>query len=311
MASNSLIEWCMATWNFLVGCTKKSERDSKGELNWTGRINFDEDTLAMPLKMRLPQRIFVNSLSDLFHPNVKNEWIMAAFAVMMATPQHTYQILTKHPDRAARWFRAVDVIADQQGLTPRELIEEAGLKFVEACHLQADMSDAWPLPNVHILTSVEDQPTADERIPWLLKIPAAARGISAEPLLAPINVERWLCSCPEKCQQNGGSLTCSTDGYLDWVIVGGESGPGARPMRPDWARLLRDQCVVAGVPFFFKQWGDWRPAEFADDWIRECEPKNVKDYGDDQPPVIRVGKKSAGRVLDGRQWGEYPGEAVL
>lgn len=251
-----------------------------------------------------PRRIFVNSLSDFFHPNVRTEWILAAFGVMMATPQHTYQILTKHPDRAARIFRDIDAIATQKGLTPRELIEEAALNYVEACHLQADMSDAWPLPNVQILTSVEDQPTADERIPWLLRIPAAVHGISVEPLLAPIVLKpEWTES---ELQAFGGDGNVKFFPRIDWAIIGGESGPNARPMQPDWVSGLRDQCVAAGVAFFFKQWGNWRPAEFADDWIRECEPENVHHYDNEQRPMIHVGKKAAGRLLDGREWSEYP-----
>ncbi len=337
MGDKSHIQWTMATWNFLIGCTKKSlgcmgcyairvawrlmhnpnpkiakkfegtvARDSKGELNWTGRINFDEETLALPLRWTRPRRIFVNSLSDFFHPNVETRWILAALGVMMATRQHTYQILTKHPDRAARIFRDIDGVATQRELTPRELIEEAGLEYVEACHLQAHDSDDWPLLNVEILTSVEDQATADERIPWLLKVPAVIHGISAEPLLGPIDLTRWLeptgfqCLDPDCVHRqrsflsgaeqeeyeltedwiNGNGETEQGDpicldcglvgtwtGYdkgLDWVIVGGESGPGARSMHLEWARSIVAQCKEAHVPVFVKQLGS-HPVLWRDD----------------------------------------------
>ena len=316
MSINSPIEWTMITWNFLVGCTKKSKgcmncyaikvawrlmhnpnpkiarkyegtvaKDSSGKLNWTGRINFDAETLALPLNLKEPQRIFVNSVSDLFHPKVKPEWIAAAFAVMMATPHHTYQVLTKHPDRAARWFRDIDGISAQRGETPREMIEDAGLQFVEACHLQADLCEAWPLPNVHILTSVEDQPSADERIPWLLRIPAAVRGISAEPLLGPIDLSLGNmiggaeCNCGDfvvgdhgpygkdacrVCRCAGVKAPWKRDANrrLDWVVVGGESGSQARPCALEWIESIVTQCKAASVPVFVKQLGAFVVSEY-------------------------------------------------
>ena len=349
MSDNSLIEWCTATWNFLIGCTKKSagcmhcyairqawrmmhnpnpkiakkfegtvHKDSKGELNWTGRINFDGDSLALPLNWRLPRRIFVNSLSDLFHPNVKDEWIAAAFGVMMATQHHTYQILTKHPERAVEWFKWIDSHKESANsfYHPREMCEEAALVHVEACHLQADMSDAWPLPNVHILTSVEDQPSANERISWLLRIPAVVRGVSAEPLLGPIDLAR------AGLEIRMTDLDTPDEVNLDWVVAGGESGPNARPMHPDWARSLRDQCVAAGVPFFFKQHGDWigSDQQLADRSDPVLSPSNIHHRWEQRKPSgpphfgmnysIRVGKKAAGRLLDGQEWNEYPREEV-
>jgi protein gp37 len=272
MGDKSKIEWTEATWNFLIGCLKKSAGcmncyairaawrlmhnpnprvakryegvvalDSTGQPNWTGRINFDDELLALPLKWTRPRRIFVNSLSDFFHPNVKPEWIAAAFGVMMATPHHTYQILTKHPDRAARILRDLDGVATQQRLTVREFVEEAALEYVDACHLQADMSQTWPLPNVQILTSIENQETADERLPWLVRIPAVVRGISAEPLLGPISLRGYY------KEEGQGTYSTWLD-YLDWVICGGESGPDSRPMHPDWAQIT---CAISA-------YGSWR-----------------------------------------------------
>jgi protein gp37 len=190
-----------------------------------------------------------------------------------------WQIVTKRPER-------IDEVMCQDTLN---------WGFFEACR-------AW------LLTSTEDQEQANKRIPEILKVPAAVHGISAEPLLGPINLKsiRW---------ETGGSggpayvdvvdgTFCTMGGYglagpkLDWVIAGGESGPGARPMHPDWARSLRDQCQAAGVPFFFKQWGEFLP-----------DNQNPAMIQTPPPPAsgaIRVGKKAAGALLDGVEWKQFP-----
>ncbi|ETX26430.1 hypothetical protein RISW2_04375 [Roseivivax isoporae LMG 25204] len=149
----------------------------------------------------------------------------------------------------------------------------------------------WPLSNVWLGVSAEDQRRADERVPHLLATPAVVRFVSAEPLLGPVGLTRW----------SGLEGDGDTMGFgLDWVIVGGESGPGARPMHPDWARSLRDQCTAAGVPFFFKQWGAWAPDEIGPEDIRSVEfPPGHVEY-------LHVGKRAAGRKLDGRNWDEVP-----
>lgn len=335
MSDNSLIEWCTATWNFLIGCTKKSagcmhcyairvawrmmhnpnpkvakkfagtvKRGSNGELNWTGRINFDEDVLSQPLKWRLPRRIFVNSLSDFFHPNVKDEWIDAAFGVMARCPQHTFQVLTKHPERAVEYFKSW-----MTSTGTRERI----LNICEHAQIApVNLKKNWPLPNVQIIASVEDQPTANERIPWLLEIPAAVRGLSVEPLLGPISLAQY------HKEEGHGTYSTWLD-YLDWVIVGGESGPDARPMHPTWTRNLRNQCVSAGVPFFFKQHGAWIEAEpelshgiivkpdgerIGCSYASPAELKALRASG--AVLMSHVGKKAAGRLLDGRTWDEFP-----
>lgn len=346
MSDNSLIQWCMATWNFLIGCTKKSKgcancyairqawrmmhnpnpkiakkfagtvhKDSKGELNWTGHINFDAETLALPLHWRLPKQIFVNSLSDLFHPNVKDEWIDAAFAVMALCPQHTFQILTKHPDRAVRYFLNESLNSPWE--KRREAIEAAMDFRMNAIGQQAfDRFDVMfsgdaksddfvqfdlPLPNVHILTSVEDQPSADERFPWLLRIPAAVHGVSAEPLLGPVNLYLPESDCnhlsmdgygPDlwKCGLCNGILRevelsptrVAHVPALDWVIVGGESGPKARVMRVDWARDLIQQCKQVKVPVFMKQVGRW-PSGDPDEFVTSGDTWSNSDESEGGP----------------------------
>lgn len=256
-------------------------RNSSGA-HWTGQVNLIEKHLEDPLRWQRPRRIFVNSMSDLFHPAVETEWLNRIFEVMWKSKQHTFQVLTKRPDRM------LDYISRNMWLT----------------------ND--PLPNVWLGVSCEDQKTADERILLLMETPAAVRWISAEPLLGPIDLE----AAP------------TLEGSIDWVVVGGESGPGARPMHPDWARWLRDQCVAAGVPFFFKQWGEYDhgvqgdcshwssdgaqgPAEKlnpqrVDVWrCNICKRLHGED-GDYPIDFAKTGKKAAGRTLDGRTWSEYP-----
>jgi protein gp37 len=251
-----------------------------------------EKTLTEPLRRRKPTTYFVNSMSDLFHEDVPDEWIDRVFAVMALCPQHTFQVLTKRSERmraymacveigrirAARWGRSINRDADVSGYGPNHNMIVEGARM-------------WPLPNVWIGVSCEDQRSADERVPDLLATPAAVRFVSAEPLLGPIDFERLRIQVNDaatgqtvkisnpfdafhgmtwgiltsgqhigKRFYNGGR---SGYGRIDLIIVGGESGPGARPMHPDWARSIRDQCQSAGVPFFFKQWGAWEIASTA------------------------------------------------
>jgi protein gp37 len=286
----SLIEWTDATWNFILGCKAVStgcafcyairtcwrlahnpnpkiaaayaglvRQLADGKLVWTGKINVIEERLTLPLRWKRPRKIFVNSQSDLFHEDVPFDVIDRAFAVMALCPQHTFQILTKRPERMREYFN--------WGAPNRAI-----------------------LPNVWLGTSVENQKAADERIPDLLATPAAVRFLSCEPLLGPVDVAKWL--VPDEC--GCGGYDPAFKNCIDWVIAGGESGPKARPMHPDWARSLCDQCVAADVPFFFKQWGD----------IREIgcglPGHELYDAG------LRVGKKKGGRELDGREWNEFP-----
>jgi protein gp37 len=234
MAQTSTIEWTEATWNPVTGCNKISpgckfcyaERmayrlQAMGQERYRNafEVTLQPDALEVPLRWRAPRVIFVNSMSDLFHKDVPPEYIKQVFAVMQQAPQHTFQVLTKRPERVA----------------------ELGSEL------------PWPT-NVWMGTSIESIDYV-WRVRALKDVPAKTRFLSVEPLLGPI----------PRLPLKG----------IHWVIVGGESGPGARPMKVEWARQIRDQCIAKGVPFFFKQWGG-------------------------------TNKKRAGRVLDGQTWNEMP-----
>lgn len=220
-----------------------------------------EDRLLEPLSWRKPAKVFVNSMSDLFHEDVPWEFIDRVFAVMARAKQHTFQILTKRADRMRDYMTHAD--------TPwRIACEEERLNWAEDVADDVDMSDvsldAWPLPNVWLGVSVEDQPRADERIPLLLQTPAAVRFISAEPLLGAVDLSDLVVQDGHPGEWHVDSLACDVDAAddepfggstLDWVIVGGESGARARPFNVAWARAIVRQCQAAGVPVFVKQLG--------------------------------------------------------
>ncbi|KPG20340.1 DUF5131 family protein, partial [Mycobacteroides immunogenum] len=247
MGDKTGIEWADSTWNPITGCDKVSPgcdhcyaetfaerwRGTEGHYFEHGfDVQLRPDKLALPLRWTKPRKVFVNSMSDLFHEKVSDEYIARVFSVMACAERHTFQLLTKRHGR-------------MRSLLNSEAFRELVFKC-QALELPGDvMGDYWPLPNVWLGVSAEDQKRADLRIPALLDTPAAVRFISAEPLLGPIDLSRFV-------EDDGEKFDLPP---LSWVIVGGESGPGARPMHPDWARSLRDQCVAAGVPFLFKQWG--------------------------------------------------------
>jgi protein gp37 len=317
---------------------------------WNGQVHFIEKHLLDPLKWKpikeqtepeemagifhtRPRRIFVNSVSDLFHENVPDDWIDRIFAVMALCPQHIFQVLTKRPERMLRWFksgprpstmtcpRRNHILNVTDFMTRAGEIAEKyrGLEIALAARL-VHGEWKWPLPNVWLGVSVENQAAADERIPLLLQTPAAVRFVSCEPLLGPVRLDRigeepegYLNALAAVVHCDGRGTKSITG--LDWVICGGESGPGARPMHPDWARNLRDQCKAVGVPFFFKQWGEWAPCENGEvtpnpqDW--DTPPPTHEFHGDDRPRcaqevVYRIGKKAAGSLLDGREWKQFP-----
>ncbi|MBL3743427.1 bacteriophage protein gp37 [Mycobacteroides abscessus subsp. abscessus] len=321
MGEKTGIEWTDATWNPVTGCDKVSPgcdrcyaetfaerwRGTRGHYFETGfDVQLRPDKLDLPLRWTKPRRIFVNSMSDLFHDKVPDEYIARVFAVMALAPQHTFQLLTKRHGR----MRAL--------LNSAYFLQAVGRAWAEPPSdwpLPRDWRvPVWPLPNVWMGVSAEDQKRADLRIPALLDTPAAVRFVSAEPLLGRINLHT---DPIEAGSPFWGS-------QLDWVIVGGESGPGARPMHPEWARSLRDQCVAGGVPFLFKQWGEWRWTREADDFEFEqahgdlypsakwetVSPDGVVIADNIPRPgcatMQRVGKKRAGRELDGRTWDQYP-----
>lgn len=300
------IEWTERSWNPITGCSPVSDgcrncyarrmaKRLRGRAGYPSndpfRVTFHPDRLEEPLRMRKPRKIFVCSMGDLFHPGVPDEWIDQVFAIMALCPNHTFQVLTKRAERMAKYFGEAES-------GKRKLADAAcygmSLGFFGAAAVASAVKN-WPLPNVWAGVSAENQATADERIPHLLNTPAAVRFVSVEPMLGPVDITRWI-------WQNSldGSPAPKADPVLHWVIVGGETGPGARPMHPDWVRSLRDQCKVAGVPFFFKQWGDWATRGRA--YIHTF--RDVPSGYGDHHRMFHVGKKAAGNVLDGQRWEE-------
>lgn len=332
MSNKSKIEWTDATWNPVTGCTKVSQgckhcyaermisRFDKTRV-FTD-VQLHPDRLQVPFKWLKPRKIFVNSMSDLFHEDVPFEFIADVFAAMWVTTRHTYQVLTKRPERMKAFFDWLnldpyhdvpwsndDFQIDPLRVWPQWTPINGNTGGYDNC------GPIWPMENVWLGVSVENQETANERIPLLLDIPAAVRWISAEPLLEPVSLDRLLL---QPGGQYRNSLTGEVHGFytnykdfpkLDWVVVGGESGPNARPMDPHWVRDLRDQCDKAGTPFLLKQWGEYK-------YIEETGLPAMKESSDkaiySAPAIdipgrfIRVGKKNAGRLLDGKLWDQYP-----
>lgn len=204
--------------------------------------------------------------NDLFHEDVPDEFIKKAFTVMEQAAQHVFLILTKRPQR----------------------MRDTLVRWQES---------EWPLPHVWLGVTAEDQIEANKRIPFLLQTPASMRFLSIEPMLGPINLTLWLhSSCPYGHPQPS----------IGWVILGGETGPNARPMHPDWARSVRDQCVAAQVPFFFKHWGEWGPEAYAVIHFLHTNRHDVLYRFDDGVALAKVGKKVTGRMFDGREWNQIP-----
>lgn len=245
---------------------------------------LDEKRLTEPRRRRIPTAYFVDSMSDLFHEDVPAEFIDRVFAVMALCPQHIFMVLTKRPKRMHDYVTKKD--RDEAiGWAAAALYESHGGDYSRANLLIHPGIHGgprvWPLPNVWLGVSVEDQERADERIPWLLDTPAAVRFLSCEPLLGPVDLTRIEVVTPEPPHVPGvwvDSLTSyvlGPDEYLDgrptidWVIAGGESGRHARPFDLAWARSLRDQCAVAGVPFFMKQLGARPMLPLTEDGNRE------------------------------------------
>ncbi len=223
--------------------------DTKAGPVWTGEVRFNAEWIDQPLRWRNPKMVFVCAHGDLFAEGVPDEWIDRVFAVMALAPQHVFQVLTKRPGRMRDYLRTR--AGDWWAFWP-DAARKAGALLGDMPAIGRAMQ--WPLRHVWLGVSVEDQRRADERIPILLDTPAAVRWVSAEPLLGPVDLMTLRRPSPL-----GSMSAFPTDGEpapsLDWVVVGGESGPGARPMHPAWARSLRDQCSPAGVPFFMKQMG--------------------------------------------------------
>jgi len=334
VASNSGIEWTDATWNCLAGCQAVSpgcricyaatmtrrleamgQKDYAGlttKKHFNGVVRCLPDKLTIPLRWKKPRRVFVNSMSDLFHEDVPDEFIDRVFAVMALCPQHTFQVLTKRAERMREYATSR---TEAQKLTAAFSIPNP--KTGGICDVTEEIRlSEWyggVLPNVWLGVSAEDQQRASERIPLLMDTPAAVRFVSAEPLLGPIDLQNLsvpgdtgFYSLDALNRQWRGRITRDIPpgaliGGLDWVIVGGESGHGAKPMHPDWARSLRDQCQRSGVAYCFKQWGAWSQVGSRGQYCFN-PGASIRDL----ITMDRVGKKKAGRLLDGREWNEMP-----
>jgi len=321
------IEWTDETWNAITGCTKVSEgcehcyiertppfrmagrRFSLPGIGGTTDLKLHPERLVKPLSWRKPRRVFVNSLADLFHHGVPDEYIARVFAVMGMAPRHTFQVLTKRHARmrsllASSAFRvavldAAHLIANGEIGTLRVTSADAAdyrRRESAALNGHADSALPWPLANVWAGVSVENQEWADIRIPALLDTPAAVRWLSCEPLLGPVNligqggdmVGAGIYALPDPTEHDGGEPACQNHGmerchqgcrFVDWTVVGGESGPGARAMNLDWARSLVQQCQAARVPVFVKQLG----AVWASDATWNGSPVSHEDKKGGEP----------------------------
>jgi protein gp37 len=285
MSATTGIQWTDATWNPVVGCTQvspgcahcyaKALHDQRHKASLAGKmaapqyrvpfevVQLKPDRLRVPLSWREPRRIFVNSVSDLFHDDVPDEYIDRVFAVMAMTPWHTYQILTKRPARMLAYMTETFHVDRDRGGRVGVAIEALVYGSDGLARFRGDRwwtpaggcigkAQPWPLPNVWLGVSVENQRFADERIPLLLQTPAAVRFLSCEPLLGPVN----LTDIPGPFNTRFNALDDSTlRSAIDWVIVGGESGKGARRFELNWGERIIDDCKAAGVPVFIKQIG--------------------------------------------------------
>lgn len=327
------------TWNPIVGCSKVSpacehcyaERmavrlaanpatsyysDTIKNGKWSGRTVFVETLLSKPLKWKKPRAIFVGSMTDIFHETVEDEWLDRIFAVAAAAPQHIFIILTKRAERMAQYFSewkktyqedragehfyGQDIKINNRAEAVAEHSLSLGGATVEWKSPEQAAYVDWPLPNVWIGVTAEDQDQASQRIPWLLKSPAAKRVVSCEPLLGKIRLDfldtndeddplAYYDALRGRYYNGSGHINIEK---LDWVICGGESGPAARVLDIGNVRNLRDQCVETGVPYFFKQWGETAP------YFTDAAKKNFR--------MVKVGKKAAGRLLDGREYNDFP-----
>ncbi len=382
--SKTNIQWTQESWNPVVGCSILSPgctncyamkmasriermnaearergkgatapqydgttRSVNGNVVWSGKLALAGDNvLLQPLKRKQPTTYFVNSMGDLFHEDVPDEWIDKVFAVMALSPQHTFQVLTKRAQRMRDYLCDIHLkrrlCASFETISPSEFVKS--LCAARGHGVSVVNVGCLPLANVWLGVSTERQQEADERIPLLLQTPAAVRFISAEPLLGPIDLtgiraardpaepeSEWLFDAldigdmyQQRFSNSFGEIWYdSGDGpyreaKLDWVIVGGESGHEARSMHPAWARSLRVQCEAAGVAFFFKQWGAWGPstperaaANPRSGWKALAAHPHVAKAEELYPEagaefIEHFGGKRAGRALDGIEYNEMP-----
>ena len=272
MGDGTGIAWTDATWNPVRGCSRVSRGcehcyaegvarrfsgpgmpyeglvrltpEGKPKAQWNGTVRLVPEHLADPLRWTKPRRVFVNSMSDLFHEALSFDDVARVFAVMIASPAHSFQVLTKRPARMREFMATCDLRVESAG---RDLARE-----IEACHVNND--EPWPPANVWLGVSVEDQRAADERIPVLLDTPAAVRWVSYEPAIGPVDWPSLGVIAPSRGTWTHGG-TYEVRSGLHWIVVGGESGPSARPFAIEWASRTIAQCRTAGVPAFVKQLG--------------------------------------------------------
>lgn len=337
------IQWTDETWNPVTGCTKVSQGCKNcyaDDVHTKRHIAFQEgklqaipqyahpfstiqlhpERLEDPAHWRRPRKIFVNSMSDLFHEGVPDEFIWRIFQNMTGSAKHhTFQILTKRPERMHQ-------LLNQPKKCPEGWVTHNGNSPVAYGGDGIVLGGEWPLPNVWLGVTAENQKTFDERVKLLRGTPAIVRFLSCEPLLGPIDLkfptiyESLQVSKPEITRQQIRAQSLNPEAIcghgIHWVICGGESGSDARPMHPDWARSLRDQCMRAGVPFFFKQWGQWSPVPPANirntEWgTLELDGKYTShttpaEYEATWSLVFKRSPKANGEELDGRLHQAFP-----
>jgi len=271
------IGWCDTTWNPVTGCTPISEACTncyarrmaqrlKGRFGYPAddpfRVTLHPDKLDEPLKWKKPRRVFVVSMGDLFHEDVRFNFIAAVFGVMAACPQHTFLLLTKRPERVLEWFSWVQKRQEQgKSMFPndddewriRQMLCVEGRKH--GANIPPHHGGEWPLPNVWLGVTAENQDRLEERTGILLQIPSAKRFVSLEPMLGPMELHQYIphfegCRCPECYHRAFKSQPAYT---LDWVILGQETGPGARPAKAGWFMDVIEQCRAANVPVWVKK----------------------------------------------------------
>lgn len=279
---------------------------------------LDDKALASILKTRTPYKVFPFDMTDLFEADVDAKDIATVFAVFAVANWHTFQTLTKRADRMEEVVGCKDfsaLVGRMIDERVRPLIDgkikgDWGLVSPVAGGLRRGTDGFWPLPNWWAGVSVENQAMANERLIYLRDTPAVVRWVSYEPAIGPLDIKRVYTK---------DGMNVGVDQWLSWLVAGGESGLEARPSHPDWFRKVRDDCVESGIAYFFKQWGTWEPVARPTDaegvvgaglgyprgrWV-ELDGRDIHRTWD-CVRVDRVGKKSAGRLLDGRTWNEFP-----
>lgn len=321
--------WWTKSWNPVVGCTKCSpacancyaetlhtqrhkallagKKQAECYRKPFGQVQFLPERLLDPLRWRGKQRVFTVNMGDPFHPDVTDAQLDQIVGIMACCWQHTFHLLTKRWERMHDYFAGLDAEPDVADRLAGAVYTATRSQDAE-CHAANSINNllatshnvGWPMRNLCLGATIWGQPSADRAVPILLSTPAAKHFVSVEPMLGPVD----LTHVRTASGITWDTLADGTDAEglaIDWVICGGETGPGARPMHPDWPRRLRDQCQAAGVPFFFKQWGEW--------W--EYPYPNAKSFivpkgNGSGRKMYRVGSRRAGRVLDGRTWEEIP-----